>query len=471
MNRNLARQLPATVLLALLLLSATLPAPAATPAHSAFLPLALAPPGVIAVADAASLRAAIETANAAGQMPTINLMADIIVYDALPPLDNPGAGVATIRGNGHTVDGSGHGPILTVGAATTVVVEQLTLVNGQTGACGGGILVYGDLTLRRSQVRRGYANRGGGICALADGGQATVRLEASSVTDNAARDGGGIYVKSFSSSSGVALWIVDSTVSGNRATGDYGGGIFAYAVGGAVGTRIIRSTVSFNSAPTAAGLFNLGVPDAAPVRSPTAFAIATIENSTFSGNVALEEGGAIGNYTLIWPYPEEGSQWPAGVANTGPAAPKPLPPGIGFGQVKLVNSTITGNWASRGSGIFNGEWGQVELSGTIVVDNRPDGGDCAGGIGSLGYNLDGDGTCGLGQPTDLPRAEADLQLLAPWPPGVTATHALGPHSAARDRIPAGALGCGAAATDQRGVPRPQPAGGLCDMGAYEVEQP
>ena len=465
MNRNLARQLPATVLLALLLLSATPPAPAAAPTHSAVLPVVLAPPGVIAVADAAGLRAAIETANAAGQMPTINLTADITVYDALPPLDNPGAGVATIRGNGHTVDGSGHGPILTVGAATTVVVEQLTLVNGQTGDCGGGILVYGDLTLRRSQVRRGYANRGGGICALADGGQATVRLEQSSVTDNAARDGGGIYARSSNSGGGVSLWIVDSTVSGNRATGDYGGGIFAYASTGAVGTRIIRSTVSFNSASTAAGLFNLGAQDAAPVRRPTAFATTTIENSTFSGNVALEEGGAIGNYTLIWPYPEAWSQWPEG----GPAAP--LPPGIGFGQVKLVNSTITGNWAGRGSGIFNGELGQVELSGTIVVDNRPDGGDCAGGIGSLGYNLDGDGTCGLGQPTDLPRAEADLQLLAPWPPGVTATHALGPNSAARDRIPAGALGCAAAATDQRGVPRPQPAGGLCDIGAYEVEQP
>jgi hypothetical protein len=471
MNRYIWLRRAATALPALFLLLATLPAPAAAPTHSAVLPVVLAPPGVIAVADAAGLRAAIATANAAGQMPTINLTADITIYAALPPLDNPGAGVATIRGNGHTVDGSGHGPILTVGAATTVVVEQLTLVNGLTGDCGGGILVYGDLTLRRSQVRRGYANRGGGICALADGGQATVRLEQSSVSDNAAGDGGGIYARASNSGGGVSLWIVDSTVSGNRATGDYGGGIFAYASTGAVGTRIIRSTVSFNSAPTAAGLFNLGAQDAAPVRSATAFATATIENSTFSGNVALEEGGAIGNYTLIWPYPERWSQWPEAGASIGPAAPKPLPPGIGFGQVKLVNSTITGNGAGRGSGIFNGELGQVEMSGTIVSDNRPDGGDCAGGIGSLGYNLDGDGTCGLGQPTDLPRAEADLQLLAPRPPGVTATHALGPNSAARDRIPAGAMGCGAAATDQRGVPRPQPAGGRCDMGAYEVEQP
>lgn len=476
MKRNPDLHVPVAVLLAWLLVSATLLAPAAAPApvaaaaHSAVLPVVLAPPGVIAVADEAGLRGAIENANAAGQMPTITLTDDITIYAALPPLDNPGAGVATLRGNGHTVNGSGYGPILTVGAGTTVVVEQVTLINGQTGECGGGILVYGDLTLRRSQVRRGYAARGGGICALADGDgrQARVRLEASNVSDNSARDGGGIYVKSSSSDSGVSLWIVDSTVSGNRATGVYGGGIFAYAVGGAVGTRIIRSTVSFNSAPNGAGLFNLGVPDAPPVRSPTAFAITTIENSTFSGNVALDEGGAIGNYTIVPVWPDGEPPWPAAEAA---GAVAPLPPGIGFGQVKLVNSTITGNWAGRGSGIFNGELGQVEMSGTIVAGNRPDGGDCDGWVESLGYNLDGDGTCDLGLATDLPEAEADLQLLAPWPPGVTATHALGPNSAARDRIPAGQAGCTAGATDQRGVARPQPVGGLCDMGAYEVEQP
>ena len=140
-------------------------------------------------------------------------------------------------------------------------------------------------------------------------------------------------------------------------------------------------------------------------------------------------------------------------------------------RVKVFNSTITGNQAAQGSGIFNGELGQVELTGTIVAGNSPDGGDCAAFIASGGYNLDGDGTCGLGASTDLPEAEADLQPLASWPPGLTATHALGPTSAARDRIPAGQAGCIAAATDQRGVPRPQPAGGLCDIGAYEAEQP
>jgi hypothetical protein len=137
--------------------------------------------------------------------------------------------------------------------------------------------------------------------------------------------------------------------------------------------------------------------------------------------------------------------------------------------VEVFNSTITGNWANRGSGIFNSNEGIFELSGTIVAGNESGGRDCWEPVGSGGYNLDSDSSCGLGQPTDLPGGQADLRPLALNAPGKTATHALGPDSQARDRIPMGELGCDPATdTDQRGVPRPQPAGGSCDSGAYEV---
>ena len=119
-------------------------------------------------------------------------------------------------GNGHTLDGRGHGPILTVGLATTVVIEQLTLSNGQTGECGGAILVYGDLTLRQSQVQHSFAERGGGICELSDGGQAAVRLEESRVSDNAARYGGGIYVRSSGGGVGLGNGRAQRSLVGNR---------------------------------------------------------------------------------------------------------------------------------------------------------------------------------------------------------------------------------------------------------------
>ena len=143
-----------------------------------------------------------------------------------------------------------------------------------------------------------------------------------------------------------------------------------------------------------------------------------------------------------------------------------MPP-LGFGAVILRHSTLADNAARRGSGIFNHSNG--DMTGSIITDNWPAGGDCWGYIDSKGYNLDGDGTCRLGAPTDQPAAEADLLGLAVHAPGKTATYALGAASAARDRIPAGGPGCDAAATDQRGVPRPQPAGGLCDTGAFEAQ--
>jgi hypothetical protein len=53
--------------------------------------------------------------------------------------------------------------------------------------------------------------------------------------------------------------------------------------------------------------------------------------------------------------------------------------------------------------------------------------------------------------------------------GPTFTHALLPGSPALDGIPWGANGCGTTVfSDQRGQARPQPVGGACDIGAYEV---
>jgi hypothetical protein len=86
-----------------------------------------------------------------------------------------------------------------------------------------------------------------------------------------------------------------------------------------------------------------------------------------------------------------------------------------------------------------------------------------GTIVSNGHNLDGDGTCGLGEPTDLPGTDPLLGPLADNG-GPSETHALLPGSPAID---AGPPTC--EATDQRGVPRPQEA--ACDIGAYERQPP
>jgi hypothetical protein len=104
-----------------------------------------------------------------------------------------------------------------------------------------------------------------------------------------------------------------------------------------------------------------------------------------------------------------------------------------------------------------------------LADNA--GGDCNEHMGSAGYNLDSDKSCGLNGASDVSGGAADLRPLALNAPGLTMTHALGPDSQARDRIPSGEFdGCflGLPNPDQRRVTRPQPIGGRCDIGAFEA---
>jgi hypothetical protein len=96
-----------------------------------------------------------------------------------------------------------------------------------------------------------------------------------------------------------------------------------------------------------------------------------------------------------------------------------------------------------------------------VASNSP--GNCSGGFENLGHDIVfGDSSC--------PGTAADPKL-GPLQAngGPTQTMVPMPGSAAIDQVPASAAGC--TPTDQRGVPRRQPAGGLCDVGAVEFALP
>jgi hypothetical protein len=123
---------------------------------------------------------------------------------------------------------------------------------------------------------------------------------------------------------------------------------------------------------------------------------------------------------------------------------------------------------NEGGGIDN--YATVTLISSIVA-NSTSGGDCFGLISSGGYNLDSDGSCGLAGAGDQSGVNP---LLGPLQDngGPTNTHALLVSSPAIDHIPIGTNGCGTTiTTDQRGVSRPQPSGGDCDIGAYEFSYP
>jgi len=146
------------------------------------------------------------------------------------------------------------------------------------------------------------------------------------------------------------------------------------------------------------------------------------------------------------------------------------------GTVTLVSSTVSGNETGERSDIF----GLDTAGDSLTVANTIIDGDCSTfrSIVSLGYNIESpDQTCGFDQTSDQPGVTAEQLNLGPLADngGPTMTHALQTVpvvSVAIDHIPAG--DCVDAdgqplTTDQRGEPRPETGGTLCDVGAFEVQ--
>jgi hypothetical protein len=139
-----------------------------------------------------------------------------------------------------------------------------------------------------------------------------------------------------------------------------------------------------------------------------------------------------------------------------------------LGAASVTHATISANSAGAGGSSGGGApgapgagGGAADLGGaltnTIASGNSP--ANCSGAIVDGGSNLSfPEASC--------PGLNAD-PLLGPLLDngGATRTLALGAGSPARDAVPA--VGSGCAATDQRGVARPQGQG--CDTGAFEAE--
>ena len=163
--------------------------------------------------------------------------------------------------------------------------------------------------------------------------------------------------------------------------------------------------------------------------------------------------------------------------------------GIGIanasGTTTCVNSTIAGNGGSglavkegsasaasctiaRNGGIgLDAGGGEASVQNTVIAANA---GGCNGSASSKGYNLTDDARCGFGQTGDSTTDDPRLGELASNG-GATQTIALTGGSPAIDAGDPG--GCadpasgGMLTSDQRGVRRP--AGGRCDIGAFEVQ--
>ena len=205
-----------------------------------------------AVADAADGATIQFDASLAGQ--TIVLSTQLELVDKSVTIEGPAAGGIVLSGAGtDRVVNAGFGPIA---APISVTLRNVTITNGR-GAPGGGILVYGTLTIDHGTVTGNQATNpiadpqvsadGGGIAIY--GG--TLTLVNSTVSGNSTpAAGGGIGFYSAHGHAHGTATLINSTVTGN--TGRLNGGIIA-SVGGAPGESTvltIRNSIIANNTPT-----------------------------------------------------------------------------------------------------------------------------------------------------------------------------------------------------------------------------
>ena len=346
-------------------------------------------------------------------------------------------------------------PSASAGSDVSHNTVEMASSSGDSGGggiySGGGAVDVDTSTIGGNSVHIGFDsggdNGGGGIYSggggvsleqvAIDGNSFT--LDSSTGGDNG---GGGVY------EGGGGVTVVFSTVDGNSLTigtdsggidtgGDDGGGGVA-SQGGTIG--IGWSSISNNTA----NITDSGGDD--------------------GGGAILDEGGDGNVYLSSTISGNSVTVSQASTDNGGGAI-------YNFGNSQISNLTIAGNQSNTSGGAILNR-GTIEFMGTIVAGNTATPtGNCAGNgtLHSAGFNLEDANTCAFNAATDLLNTNPQLGPLQNNG-GPTPTQALAAGSPAVDAGSCTNIVASALMIDQRGVARPQPAGGKCDIGAYELIQ-
>ncbi len=375
--------------------------------------------------------------------------------------------------------------IHTTGAGNAITISGVTIRNGRAvpppllaQVNGGGLLNdQATVTLSDDVITRNQANADG-RAATGAGGGAT---------------GGGVF-------SMGSLNLVDTDVKGNTASavGNSGQGGGTASAGGVFssGALSIRgSTFEGNLADARGGQGPLNanqrggeadgggidvVQNGATDISATTFHDNVADASVGPGGVnvgssGFSDGGGATLNNGSGPISETNVTYARNVARAGAGQSRGgaiLFSGDGAGQ-SLTNATITGNTAgggvgNRGGDIFVGANDGVTIENTVISAGASDAGseNCGadGALSSLGSNIDSRDQCNFHASGDLVSKDpllGDLQDNG----GPVETAALNPGSPAINAAAAGVC----QTTDARGVLRP--AGGGCDIGAFEIATP
>lgn len=284
-----------------------------------------------------TLRDAIQQANAlpgldtiqfSGTTGVISLTSGELYVDDPLNIVGPGSSSLTISANNNSR--------VFRAASADLEIQGLTVADGNAPS-GAGILVdFGSLTLRDSTVTGNTSTlNGGGVSQF--GFDSFLTVQNSTISGNSAvYSGGGIDLYGF----GNALSVQNSTISGNSSSLGYGGGI--NLEGKYNSLAVSDSTISGNtSASNGAGVSvyqytYLQPPNRAPVPNQPF----SIYGSTVSGNTCNGCNGG-GLYSSLT-----------------------------YQNMEVVNSTVSGNQAVVGGGIYTRGYMALYLEHSTVTGNN-----------------------------------------------------------------------------------------------------
>jgi predicted outer membrane repeat protein len=389
--------------------------------------------------------------------------------------------------------------------AGPLVVNSSTFSNNAATADGGAIKVAQAATIMTSTFIGNSAGTNGGAIALSGGAASdsfnvskdnffgnSATVVGGAIFDNAAaapvlidNDGfssfiGGVPGNSAGLGGAIATQTGSTTTVSNSTFTDNGSltsspGVVATLAGGALfspaGALVLTAdTFRANKVTASGGGVYLSSP-------------ATVTRSTFTGNMAVNGGAILSDVAQVTVS-----------NNTISANSARLGGGIfvAGGALGSTDDTLTLNTAAEAGGaVYNGNTGTATLNfdtlsndstasvaalqnagaGTLTVSDSilNETLSCSGTITDGGYNAESDNSCGFGA-TDVvssPNLHVAAALDANGSSGPQ-TLAIDSSSSASSLVPLARCTGVNNNTDERGFARPDPAGGPCDAGAFEV---
>lgn len=278
------------------------------------------------------------------------------------------------------------GGLMMIEGSEALIEESSIVANRAINSNGGGVYLgeSSSLLLRHSRVEDNRARFGGGIAV-----KSSFQLENVLVVNNEAEYGAGLFLGEIFERNPSAL-IQESEFRGNMA--DQHGGAIASLNPTSWNLDITASTFCENEA----GVVDASGSGGALYLVPSTHFSTTIERSTFCDNQAADLGGAIyqaANMTI------HNSTISGNVARLGAGIYNDLidPSSPLRAIITLRHVTIAYNQAAVGGGGVYNVFQEMDIGSSIIANNEAptDNGDCAGAaIWELaGSNLASDGSC------------------------------------------------------------------------------